>query len=500
MERQISQRSIAGYLIGRTIGRGLSGKVKHGIHPSTNEQVALKIIHIDQTSNRQLAQIEREIAVMQSLDHPNILQLLSVEKNAAYPKRNGSFKQVMLLVLELAPSGELFEFLMHTGALSEKQARTHFSSLLSALECCHANGICHRDLKPENLLLNAEYQLKVADFGLAALVTTDSDNSDAEVLLRTQCGTYSYMAPEIFANCPRYQGTKVDIWSAGVVVFVMLIGHPPLEVARQNDWWFRAIQRNRYDQFWAAHLKDIEISQEFKEFVNSILVVDPAHRATLQDIREHPWMQGEMLSPQELKQQFSERRAQLSETERLRREQAEAEAADNQARQTQIPFPMSADAFSCNTSRHITPDDDSCSMGPCSPPSLPEYLQEAGVLYSSQNPEGLFGDILNQLACAEMKARVLKSKKSTDEFKIKASFEPSTESGLSQIEVDLRVYSVFIQGNQLSALHLQRRAGDLFEYQKIYKTFRDKLCSSEVEGPDQQRSSIDLLDLPNEQA
>ena len=150
------------------------------------------------------------------------------------------------MALDLAEGGELFDFMMYTGAFSEPVAKAIFSQLTSALAFCHERGIYHRDIKPENLLLDSNFQLKVADFGLAAM------RASPEELLKTECGTRSYMAPEVLAR-QQYDGSKADCWSAGVVLFIMLSGNPPFQMARPGDWWFNQFTENRPDRFWKSH-------------------------------------------------------------------------------------------------------------------------------------------------------------------------------------------------------------------------------------------------------
>ena len=123
---------------------------------------------------------------------------------------------------------------------------------------CHEKGICHRDLKPENLLLSGDFELKIADFGLSAL----GENEDGTpLLLRTECGTRGYMAPEVLAGRP-YDGHKADVWSAGVILFITLAGFPPFQMAASSDWWFQRIQNKQYPLFWEAHLRSATFSKE----------------------------------------------------------------------------------------------------------------------------------------------------------------------------------------------------------------------------------------------
>ena len=165
------------YVVLETLGSGATGKVKLGIDTVTGEKVALKIMGRRVNSKRQADQIKREVAAMTTLVHPNVLALRHHVSELPYPKSDGTFKDCTLLVIELASGGELFDFMMYTGAFSEPIAQAYTSQLLSALVTCHANGIYHRDLKPENLLLDGTFMLKVADFGYSAIQGGGGENS-----------------------------------------------------------------------------------------------------------------------------------------------------------------------------------------------------------------------------------------------------------------------------------------------------------------------------------
>jgi len=454
-------RTITKYYIQRTLGSGMSAKVRLGVDSESSKQVALKLVDREKLTNRQMEMLDREISTMKALSHSNVLQLLDVEMNASYTKKNGKTRQVALLVIELAPGGELFEFLMHTGPFSEIQARTYFSSLLSALEACHSQGIFHRDLKPENLMLDDEYQLKVADFGLSSMIMTDGP--ETEVLLETECGTRSYMSPEILAH-QRYHGSKADIWSAGVVLFIMMTGHPPFQMAVERDWWFNAVKQNRHDRFWAAHLRtNPDVPPEFQAFINTIFVADPEQRTTLEAMKSHEWMQGETLSPADLKQQIEQRKIQVDAAKEAEKQKARAEKAAKMARAAL----GQTNAHATNTYRKL---------GDLIPPPLPEDLVKSDVFYSSETAEAILASI--KAACTEMGAQILKE----PYCKIKAAFQPSPESGSNRVEISFQIYTVQDTNEEgepddICVLHLQRRVGDLFEYQKIHKAFKDKISN-----------------------
>merc|ERR1712038_467030 len=135
-------------------------------------------------------------------------------------------------VLEYLPGGELFDILYYTSALSERIARTYFKQLMDGMEACHEAGICHRDIKPQNLLLDANFQLKIADFGLAKVFEKDED-----ALMRTfYVGTRGYQSPEILKK--KEYTASCDVFSCGVVLFILLAGYPPFEAATPKCRWY----------------------------------------------------------------------------------------------------------------------------------------------------------------------------------------------------------------------------------------------------------------------
>eukprot|EP00968_Pinguiococcus_pyrenoidosus_P024391 scaffold4635_cov267-Pinguiococcus_pyrenoidosus.AAC.14 len=285
----------------------------------TREQVALKFIDLHTMTQRKRDQLQREISAMKTLSHENIVELKHVNLDARYPLVSGGEAPAALLVLEYASGGELFDFMMHTGPFSEEVARTYFRQLTSALNLCHESGIYHRDIKPENLLMSGRFQLKLADFGLSAIQEED------DVGLVTECGTRAYMAPEVMASST-YHGSPADLWSAGVVLFIMLCGNPPLQVANDTDWWFRKLRDGNYRAFWNAHERNpaVQFSPQAKKFLESIFVADPEKRATIEEIIDHPWYCGQGVDEVALEADMRVRKEQI--------EQRRNAAAQNAAR------------------------------------------------------------------------------------------------------------------------------------------------------------------------
>jgi len=434
------ERTINGYAIGKTLGTGMSAKVKLATRLSTGEQVALKLINRSELGARQREMLEREINAMQMLDHPNILNLQDFVPEAQYPRKNGGFRDVVMLALELGNGGELFDYLIHTGAFSEVVARTYFRQLLSALEVCHARGIFHRDLKPENLLLDAQFQLKLADFGLAA-VSVD------ENLCVTECGTRSYMAPEVMSRRP-YDGAKADIWSAGVVLFIMLAGNPPFAQAAGNDWWFNAVRQGRYDRFWAAHLRTAkDFPKMAQEFLNNIFVASPENRATIDELWEHPWMQGAVLQPTELAEAMAAKnRLVVAKKERELRAAKAQKARETAKRGDHYnPFARSANRA----------DDQP-------PPTMDENdAQKFTFFYTHEDPGTVMStltSVLTKMGAADLKTNVA-------EYKMKGTIR--REQGAMQVMA--RLYTA-PQDPDLFTIVFERRSGDHLDFLKFVST------------------------------
>lgn len=297
-----NQRMIPPYILGETIGQGGYSKVKLGVHSESGQQVALKLLSKQQGSDS-LKQVKREIEAMTKINHENVLKCLDVNWDAAYPIATGGYENMIMVVLELATGGELFDFLSYTGCFEESVARSYFVQLITGLDACHSNQVCHRDLKPENLLLSDDFTLKIADFGFAAI-------QDGTRALRTECGTRAYMAPEIFRG-KVYDGQAADIWSCGVILFICLAGFPPFQNPMPNDWWFHKLLTNNHSLFWDAHCRTAYFSPLAKDLINQMLQPDPEKRISLAGIKSHPWFQAAAIPAQALSNELSRRKAQV---------------------------------------------------------------------------------------------------------------------------------------------------------------------------------------------
>jgi len=347
-------------------------------------------------------------------------------------KKRGGFREVVLLVLELASGGEIFDFLMYTGKFSEIIARTYFKQLISALESCHTQGIFHRDLKPENLLLDKNYQLKVADFGLSYMYNQDELSSEERIMLHTQCGTQSYMAPEVIQTGV-YEGSAADIWSSGVVLFILLAGNPPFQFAKQSDWWFNCISRGNYDRFWQAHLRSCpEFPREAQNFLNKIFVADSRNRFTINDIKNDPWFQKETLQFDELEQELVRRKQIVDNKKEIERQ----EALERKRIQLQNNNRFTKNVFrSTNLLLNV--------------PKLPNYeinTKQDFYFYESADL------ILNKLGniCDQLENKT-KNDVKENEFKIKTEVDIEN---VGKVSFTIQIYS---NGNDLNSIKFQKK-------------------------------------------
>nr|AIZ68216.1 CBL-interacting protein kinase 32 isoform X3 [Albuca bracteata] len=261
------KRRVGKYELGRTIGEGTFAKVKFARNTETEEAVAIKILDKEKVLKHKLVeQIKREIATMKLIKHPNVVRLYEVM---------GS-KTKIFIVLEFVTGGELFDKIVNDGRMRESEARKYFHQLINAVDYCHSRGVYHRDLKPENLLLDQFGNLKVSDFGLSALSQQVRDDG----LLHTSCGTPNYVAPEVL-NDRGYDGATADIWSCGVILFVLLAGYLPFEDDNLMILYNKISSADFTFPPW--------LSFPAKRLITKILDPNPMTRITMSEILEDEW-------------------------------------------------------------------------------------------------------------------------------------------------------------------------------------------------------------------
>lgn len=254
------------YELGRLLGYGTFAKVYHARNLASGKSVAMKVVGKEKVIKvGMMEQVKREISVMKMVEHPNIVELHEVMAS----------KSKIYFAMELVRGGELFSKIAK-GRLKEDVARHYFQQLISAVDFCHSRGVYHRDLKPENLLLDDDGNLKVTDFGLSAF----AEHLRHDGLLHTTCGTPAYVAPEVIGK-KGYDGAKADIWSCGVILFVLLAGYLPF----QDD--------NLVAMYRKIYKGDFKCPQWFstesRRLITKLLDPNPSTRITTSKIMDSSW-------------------------------------------------------------------------------------------------------------------------------------------------------------------------------------------------------------------
>ncbi|XP_072940801.1 uncharacterized protein Nuak isoform X2 [Epargyreus clarus] len=248
----------------RKLGQGTYGKVQLGINKKTGQEVAIKTIKKCKIeSEADLIRIRREVQIMSSVRHPNIVHIYEVFENS----------EKMILVMEYCSGGELYDYLSQKKVLQEDEARRLFRQIATAVYYCHIHKICHRDLKLENVLLDDTGSAKIADFGLSNVFKETS-------LLSTFCGSPLYASPEIVKGTP-YIGPEVDCWSLGVLLYTLVYGAMPFDGSN-----FKRLVR----QISNGDYYEPKNPSSASPLIRDMLTVDPLKRADIAYICDNPWV------------------------------------------------------------------------------------------------------------------------------------------------------------------------------------------------------------------
>ncbi|XP_006160105.1 MAP/microtubule affinity-regulating kinase 3 isoform X3 [Tupaia chinensis] len=258
------QPHIGNYRLLKTIGKGNFAKVKLARHILTGREVAIKIIDKTQLNPTSLQKLFREVRIMKILNHPNIVKLFEVIET----------EKTLYLIMEYASGGEVFDYLVAHGRMKEKEARAKFRQIVSAVQYCHQKRIVHRDLKAENLLLDADMNIKIADFGFSNEFTVGSK-------LDTFCGSPPYAAPELFQG-KKYDGPEVDVWSLGVILYTLVSGSLPFDGQNLKELRERVLRGKYRIPFY--------MSTDCENLLKRFLVLNPIKRGTLEQIMKDRWI------------------------------------------------------------------------------------------------------------------------------------------------------------------------------------------------------------------
>nr|XP_055056152.1 serine/threonine-protein kinase MARK2 isoform X1 [Misgurnus anguillicaudatus] len=256
---------VGNYRLLKTIGKGNFAKVKLARHVLTGKEVAVKIIDKTQLNSSSLQKLFREVRIMKLLNHPNIVKLFEVIET----------EKTLYLVMEYASGGEVFDYLVAHGRMKEKEARAKFRQIVSAVQYCHQKCIVHRDLKAENLLLDADMNIKIADFGFSNEFTMGNK-------LDTFCGSPPYAAPELFQG-KKYDGPEVDVWSLGVILYTLVSGSLPFDGQNLKELRERVLRGKYRIPFY--------MSTDCENLLKKFLILNPTKRGSLeQQIMRDRWM------------------------------------------------------------------------------------------------------------------------------------------------------------------------------------------------------------------
>ncbi|XP_054913280.1 MAP/microtubule affinity-regulating kinase 3a isoform X14 [Poeciliopsis prolifica] len=258
------QPHVGNYRLLKTIGKGNFAKVKLARHILTGREVAIKIIDKTQLNPNSLQKLFREVRIMKILNHPNIVKLFEVIET----------ERTLYLVMEYASGGEVFDYLVAHGRMKEKEARAKFRQIVSAVQYCHQKHIVHRDLKAENLLLDADMNIKIADFGFSNEFTLGNK-------LDTFCGSPPYAAPELFQG-KKYDGPEVDVWSLGVILYTLVSGSLPFDGQNLKELRERVLRGKYRIPFY--------MSTDCENLLKRFLVLNPTKRGTLEQIMKDRWI------------------------------------------------------------------------------------------------------------------------------------------------------------------------------------------------------------------
>ncbi|KAE8282216.1 SNF-related serine/threonine-protein kinase [Larimichthys crocea] len=265
---------IAGlYDLDKTLGRGHFAVVKLARHVFTGEKVAVKVIDKTKLDPVARGHLFQEVRCMKMVQHPNVVRLYEVIDTATK----------LYLILELGDGGDMYDCIMkHDGGLTEEVAKCYFAQIVHAISYCHRLHVVHRDLKPENVVFfEKQGVVKLTDFGF-------SNRFQPGKKLNTSCGSLAYSAPEILLG-DEYDAPAVDIWSLGVILFMLVCGQPPFQEANDSETLTMIMD--------CKYTVPPHISHACRDLIAHMLQRDPKKRATLDEIQAHQWLQGVDPSP-----------------------------------------------------------------------------------------------------------------------------------------------------------------------------------------------------------
>lgn len=419
-------RKVGKYEVGRTVGEGTFAKVKFARNMETGENVAMKIMAKSTIlKHRMVDQIKREISIMKIVRHPYIVRLFEVLASTTK----------IYIILEFVSGGELFDKIVHRGRLPENESRRYFQQLIDAVSHCHSKGVYHRDLKPENLLLDSCGNLKVSDFGLSALPQQGGG------LLYTTCGTPNYVAPEVLGN-QGYDGASADVWSCGVILFVIMAGYLPFD---ETDL------PTLYKKINAADFScPIWFSSGARSLIHKILDPNPETRIQIDGIKKDPWFRKQYV-PVRHKE---EEEVNLDDIRAVFEDIEDKFVADKSQNKEGGPLIMNAfEMITLSQGLNLSALFD----------RQQDFIKRQ-TRFVSRKPANVI------ISAIEAVAQSLGLKVHTRHYKTRLEGMSANRAG--QFAVVLEVYEV---APSLFMVDVRKAAGDTLEYHKFYKNFCFKL-------------------------
>ncbi|XP_020275749.1 CBL-interacting protein kinase 23 isoform X5 [Asparagus officinalis] len=339
-------------------------------------------------------------------------------------------KTKIYIVLELVTGGELFDKIASQGRLKEDDARKYFQQLINAVDFCHSRGVFHRDLKPENLLLDSSGVLKISDFGLSALPQQIREDG----LLHTTCGTPNYVAPEVINN-KGYDGAKADLWSCGIILFVLMAGYLPFEDSNLMSLYKKIFKAEFSCPAW--------FSTSAKKLIKRILDPNPRTRITISEVIDNEWFKKGYQPPR-----FETADASLDDVNNIFNESVEPR---NLVVERRDERPAAMNAFELiSTSQGLN-------LGSLF--EKPMGLVKRETRFTSKLPAN---EVLSKL---EQAATPLGFNVEKRNYKLKLQGEKSGRKGHLSIATE-----VFEVAPSLCMVELRKANGDTLEFHKFYKS------------------------------
>jgi len=245
--------------------------------------------------NDSILSVHNEITILKNMNHSGIVAMLGYGDSGEVVKPSGRhINNLVYISMEYVPGGLLFDLCQKMGAMGEDAGRFFVSQILDSLDYMHTKRVVHRDLKLENILVDDQMNLKIADFGFACYKNIDA--------LTSYRGTMTYMAPEIKEG-KTYKGTQVDLFSLGVILFIIVQGIFPFKEARKEEYFYSLLLNNRIDTYFTK-VNGHGLSEAFKDLILKLFSYDGNLRPTVEEFRAHPWLNAPGYDPEHARSQL----------------------------------------------------------------------------------------------------------------------------------------------------------------------------------------------------